>query len=692
MGPAISRRHLAKCIASLLVLAATAAPARGSHGEDVTFTGHIAAGNPMVVAFPGASELVAACSPGGAGDGLDGAAVALPEGGDGHPARVDFFSPAPADVSVYFFDSNCAFMGDDGGLRSAGIDEPEVGFIPEFARYAEVDLAFGADADYSFTVFLSQPSVLPDLGTPIPLDRIEPFAVKVQDQPSLVPGRPASPVELRGHVYVPEGAGPFGTVLEFSPYWNWAYGRSDDRDVVRDGRRTMEGDLRRFLEAGFAVALVNIRGSGLSDGCLEWGGPLDRGDAYAVVEALADEPWSNGNVGMYGHSYPAWMAYVAMASHAPSLRAVIPMSGLVDLWSYFSVRGATFSPQFPNVFWKPLFGIAAIAEGNDPLSTTRPGCRSMVDEIDQYAPIWNGDRNAYHSQRDLRDFIAGSPVPVFATTGLRFWATPTSGEGPGVFQTEDLWELLNGNVRIMVGQWGHDLPLRPDFAELSVAWFDQYLRGGPMTVPPGVAEYQDDSGAWHSTTHWPPAPNQALFLSDGALVPDAGDVTASSASFQGVGSPCLRLCAWDTNVDACVGNHVAYSTAPLAADERLAGEFNVELRIASDLPDGNFVAYLIESDTGACADPTARVVARAATDLRHIRTEEGELFPTGAPADVSLWSMPFATQLHAGKRLTLAIGGDGDEFRLLPDAFHPRVTLTTSPGIVGALHLPVVED
>jgi hypothetical protein len=55
-------------------------------------------------------------------------------------------------------------------------------------------------------------------------------------------------------------------VLDFSPYWNGpaygAPGQPDSPDTV---------GMRFLLDAGFAVALVNMRGTGLSQGCTSFG-------------------------------------------------------------------------------------------------------------------------------------------------------------------------------------------------------------------------------------------------------------------------------------------------------------------------------------------------------------------------------------------------------------------------------------
>ncbi|MGH3938808.1 MAG: CocE/NonD family hydrolase [Pseudonocardiaceae bacterium] len=131
--------------------------------------------------------------------------------------------------------------------------------------------------------------------------------------------RAADGTALRGDVYLPEAGAPVGTVLQLSPYWNTLNGPSE--------LQADSPEVRPFVEAGFAVALVNLRGTGESDGCFQWGSRLDWSDASTVVTALAAQPWSNGNVGMYGTSYVGWTQFMAMVDPPPSLKAAVPISG-----------------------------------------------------------------------------------------------------------------------------------------------------------------------------------------------------------------------------------------------------------------------------------------------------------------------------------------------------------------------------
>ena len=495
---------------------------------------------------------------------------------------------------------------------------------------------------------------------------------------------------LRGHVYLPEGPGPFATVLEYSPYWNTEYGPSEEQDEVVDGRRTMRGWHRPFMDAGFAVALVNIRGTGESDGCMEWGSTVERADVHTVVEALADQAWSNGNIGMFGLSYPGWTQWMAVSQAPPSLKAIVPASAVIDYHSLVTRNGARLlvGPATSTLWQAGGAGgafAAFSAAGNDRfVPDTGPDhltCPGYAEDAAAHAQLAaDGERTPYFEVLDLRPAVAGTRVPALVTSGLTF-------DDGSVTQFEGVWDLLRGPKRFLLGQWGHDLPTRPDFGQLAVDWFDRYLRGPdrerPSAVTTGIVEYQDTDGTWYVDRAWPPRANtQTVLLSSGTLIDDPDEVVSSSASFQSSGIGYARLCN--------VPDHVRYVSPPLGEDVHLAGNFTVDLTLTSDLPEGNLVAHVWAVDAaGGCADPH-RQVTRAMTTLRHAPVPGyGRDFPLLTPTPVSLTSLPFASTLRAGQRLVLTVSGDASE--LLPDARKPYLTVSTGVEVAGALSLPVVR-
>ena len=508
-------------------------------------------------------------------------------------------------------------------------------------------------------------------------------------------------VALRGHVYLPDTPEPHATVLIFSPYWNGGSDiPTDNAGEVVDGRQTMSGEMGPLIEAGFAVALVNLRGTGLSDGCYSYMQHAVNGpDANAVVDALAAQPWSNGNVGMYGISYMGAVQYAALAAGpSPHLKALVPVSGEWDEWNLLGRWGVGVAGGWLHPFNRvaqqgggALGAVPLVAGGPVPRPedlVPRPHlCATSVTEAAAWSQLsTTGDKDAFLRDRDLRHGLANSTVPVFATNGML-----VAGEGH-ILQFEGLWDILPGDKRLMVGQWPHAFPEEDSdaFGKLAVAWFDHYLRGGPQTVQPGVVEYQDDAMDWHTADRWPPPAVQSpLHLSAGGLVADPADAAPSATTF-----PSMDVFP---DADLCAPTQAVYVSPPLAEDVVLAGNFYVDLTLASTLPDGNLVAALwridapLECPAAAATGASDVLVGHAVSDLYHRGyLEVGSDFPTGTPSNVTLRSLPLAARLYAGERLVLAVsGGAADSYH--PDEDKPVLTLRTGADMPSWLTLPVVE-
>ena len=489
---------------------------------------------------------------------------------------------------------------------------------------------------------------------------------------------------LRGHVSLPTDAPrPLGTVLSFSPYFYGAGAEFEGTDQQYDNE-----EVAFLLDAGFAYAAVNLRGTGKSDGCMRFGDRTDSQDAAAVIAALAAQPWSNGKIGMYGHSYPAWSQMMAMAANPPALKAIVPTSGAFDLWSLLMRRGAPLNAEGSLAFG-PIF--TAVTRPADPAAASQL-CPELLDVYRNFGENSNtGDRTPFYEARDLRALVTKSPVPMMGSLGI------ISGINDGhTLQFEGMWDRLRPDrTRFVLGQWGHSPPTsyKPDWHDQVVGWFDHYLRGGTTTAATkgGVVEYQDDALDWHVADRWPPrARTRTLRLSGSGLVADGETPQSVDATFQSADNdPGLKTAPPDDQVrlynSTCGPHQALFASEPLAADTLLAGNFDLDLELTSTLPGGNLSVFLWRTTgDGSCPDDTATWFGRALMDLRHWDTPgRSKDFPVGVPTRVQFRSHPFAARMRAGERIVLAIGGGSSE--LEPDPRHPLITVTG-----GSVALPVV--
>ncbi len=75
---------------------------------------------------------------------------------------------------------------------------------------------------------------------------------------------------------------------------------------------------------------MSIRGTGASGGKLSPWRPRSWQDGHEVIEQwIVKQPWSNGRVGIVGHSWPGLMGFLVSTTNPPSLKAIC-VSGLIE--------------------------------------------------------------------------------------------------------------------------------------------------------------------------------------------------------------------------------------------------------------------------------------------------------------------------------------------------------------------------
>ena len=116
-------------------------------------------------------------------------------------------------------------------------------------------------------------------------------------------------VKLAADLYMPEGdwkEATFPVILEYLPFRK------------TESRARNHAWYSYFVERGYVVARVDIRGTGNSEGRLipyEYS-DQEHEDGMVVIDWLAGQPWSNCNVGMFGISWGGFNSIqMARAAH-----------------------------------------------------------------------------------------------------------------------------------------------------------------------------------------------------------------------------------------------------------------------------------------------------------------------------------------------------------------------------------------
>ena len=120
-------------------------------------------------------------------------------------------------------------------------------------------------------------------------------------------------VILRCNVYGPEDQKAYPAILLRFPYlkdsFEYSWGRLNPLPLAR---------------AGYRVVIQDCRGTGKSQGEMDFDGPCQERDGYDTIEWLARQSWCDGNVGMYGLSYFGFTQLLAGQAQPPHLKAICP--------------------------------------------------------------------------------------------------------------------------------------------------------------------------------------------------------------------------------------------------------------------------------------------------------------------------------------------------------------------------------
>lgn len=502
-------------------------------------------------------------------------------------------------------------------------------------------------------------------------------------------------VRLAADLYVPAGAAPgekFPVLLEYLPY----------RKTEARGRNWSLYSW--FVERGYVVARVDIRGTGNSEGRLVPYEYSDREheDGEAVIAWLAAADWSNGNVGMFGISWGGFNAIQMAMRNPPALKAIIAVDATEDLYQ-------------DDVHY--MDGIMHLDswEMSQDLDNARPGAPDyVIDEAyfrDRFdtepwmltykkqqrdGPFW--DRASLKGRySDLR-------VPSFHIGG---WYDGYRDSLPRML------ENLEAPVKAMIGPWSHAWPHEPypepgmEWRHEAVRWFDHWLKGRDTGImdeprfavyvrewhPPGPY-LERAPGAWRYEDGWPidriveqpfyPQPDHTLMRQ----APDSGVHRLRYVPGTGIeaGGPVMWWGDVAHDQRPTDAFSLYYDSAPLEADIEILGLPRAILKVAADAPHANWFVRLSD----VAPDGTVTQVAGAGFNGAHRKSARapealvpGEVFPLEVEMHFTSWVFP------KGHRIRFAVGNS--QWPMLWPSPYPMTTELHLGGAAGShVLLPVV--
>ncbi|MEM8861809.1 MAG: CocE/NonD family hydrolase, partial [Chloroflexota bacterium] len=146
--------------------------------------------------------------------------------------------------------------------------------------------------------------------------------------------------ELVTFVRLPEGKGPFPTIIVRSPYElpHTPLSGMEARDFTNvPAEEIPYAGWQPITEAGYALVIQHTRGRVGSEGlALDL---TDRQDSVELIEWVKAQPWSNGKIGTTGDSIEAILAMLTNAEYPEGVDASFVQNGSPNMVSGMMLEG-----------------------------------------------------------------------------------------------------------------------------------------------------------------------------------------------------------------------------------------------------------------------------------------------------------------------------------------------------------------
>lgn len=448
-----------------------------------------------------------------------------------------------------------------------------------------------------------------------------------------------------------------------------------------------------FVPRGYVHVIANLRGTSGSEGTFGFHDAQERLDLYDLVEWTADQPWSNGRIGMVGISYFAMTQLEAASQHPPHLEAIFPIATSSDLYGgvyHHGLFSSTFITPFLSMvgmtsehvkFWRGRVVAAARQVLNTPRLhkkfATMNGESSIGilkaalrlhhdphpwDDLWRAVAVEHQVRDDWWDERNVLPLLEHVKIPVYL--GCDWENVPL--HLPGTFEA---LEALGHNDRVrvaMLGKFGLTWPWESLHVE-ALAWFDHWLKDrdtGIMEGPP-IRYWLPVADEWRTSETWPPPeyPLRELTLSEDGTLSEGGPTTGSR-EYLTLGLGLNRAQASQSDPPL----FLSWSTDPLVHAWDVVGNMELSLDAVSTSIDTAWILTLQDvSPDGSVVDITAGFLRAALRSVNEEKSRLGapvlpcrqiEAISLGHRVSYRIPLVPNARRVAKGHRLRLVLTSD----------------------------------
>jgi len=512
-------------------------------------------------------------------------------------------------------------------------------------------------------------------------------------------------VALRADIWLPKAEGRFPTLVYRTPY-----GKAD----AAKEWSTFE----KLPARGYAVVIQDVRGRYASDG--EFLPYQNEGkDGYDTIEWAARQPWSDGNVGTFGLSYPGAVQWLAAVENPPHLKAMVPAMTFSTPRNFF-YSGGLFDDSWLEWTWMNIAPDARKRKklpGPQTHEEAKAAWKSEHERMEGYLPL-----------RDLPDFkqaapfyyqwLAHAPADPWwdwaelrnkydrvhcAVLNFSGWYDEAYGPDGATTNFNGLLaarkDVKDPATRTIIGPWTHGAqdtrksgerdfgPTAPvDYDELILRWMDHYLRGidnGAEKDAP-VRIFVMGTNQWRDEKSWPlqRAQDNSFYLAAdaadsrlGKLSGAGGQSRATTSSF--LSDPVHPVAdAYDAygahDYRALAGREdvLVFDSEPMAKDTEATGPITAEMFVSADVKDFDLWVRLLD----VAPDGTAFNLMSPGLDVLRAswrqETVKPELLQPGKIYKLTLDRMLTSNTFLKGHRIRVQVSG----------AFYPHFSRNLQTG------------
>ncbi len=461
-------------------------------------------------------------------------------------------------------------------------------------------------------------------------------------------------ISLYTCAYLPKDSSrTYPLLMQRTPYSCAPYGATEMGERVRNPY---------LLEDGYIFVFQDVRGRYSSEGDFDnmrpfltdttTGGIDESTDTYDTVDWLLKEiSYDNGNVGVYGISYPGFYAAAASIRPHPAVKAVSPQAPVSDFYfDDFHHRGAYTLGYFAVT---PVFGYQT-----EPVTERWYSDKMMnTDQKDPYqffldiGPLKNldgytDDQNffwkqikehpnydSFWSSRSILPHLQNNHVAVMTVGGL-FDAEDLYGPFQ-IYRTLEGLKGPKGNNTLVMGPWSHgdwsrnredqvvgDIHFGSNLSEdfkrtLEAPFFRKHLHNTGTFEAPEALVYNTGALRWDTLNQWPigTTTKTSFYLNpDGSIANEPSDRPSYSEFISDPNKPVpyREKMEWRftprpymTEDQRHAGRRpdvLVYQTEVLSEEVTLTGDLMAEIFVSTDQTDADWVVKLIDvfpGDTSA---------------------------------------------------------------------------------------------